>query len=77
MNDSTRRPSSPRARRRREQRRLLWIIVAFLVVVGPVAIALVYGLPAAALGLLCLLIGAGVLALVWLLLTLMERWTRE
>ena len=67
------RPTDRRAQRRREQRRLFWIVVAFLVVVGGIAIALVYGPQAAVLGLVCLLAGAGVLGLLWLLLTLMEK----
>ena len=62
-----------RAQRRREQRRLLWAVIAFLVVGGTVTIALVYGVPAAALGLVCLLAGAGVLALLWLIMLLIER----
>jgi len=66
-------PTDPRAQRRREQRRLFWIVVAFLVVVGGVTIALVYGPPAAVLGLVCLLGGAGVLGLLWLILLLIER----
>ena len=66
-------PSNPRAQRRREQRRLFWVVVAFLVVGGSVAIALAYGPQAVVLGLLCLLAGAGVLGLLWLLLRLLER----
>lgn len=70
-------PVSPnmdlRQQRRREQRRLLWAVMAFLVVGGTITIALVYGLPAAALGLVCLLAGAGVLALLWLIMLLIER----
>jgi hypothetical protein len=62
-----------RQQRRREQRRLLWAVMAFLVVGGTITIALVYGLPAAALGLVCLLAGAGVLALLWLIMLLIER----
>jgi uncharacterized membrane protein YphA (DoxX/SURF4 family) len=74
-NDSNR-PTDLRARRQREQRRLFWIVVAFLVVVGGAAIALVYGPKAAALGLVCLLAGAGVLGLLWLILLLIERLAR-
>ena len=48
-------------------------VAAFLVIVGSITIALVYGLPAAALGLGCLLAGAGILGLLWLILTAMER----
>jgi len=62
-----------RQQRRREQRRLLWAVIAFLVVVGTVTIALFYGVPAAALGLVCLLAGAGLLALLWLIMLLIER----
>ena len=70
------RPTDLRAQRRREQRRLFWIVAAFLVVGGTIAIALVYGPPAAALGLACLLAGAGVLGLLWLILLLIERLAR-
>ena len=62
-----------RQQRRREQRRLLWAVIAFLVVGGTVTIALVYGVPAAALGLVCLLAGAGILGLLWLIMLLIER----
>jgi len=70
-------PTDLRGRRRREQRRLLWSVVAFLVIVGTIVIAFVYGLPAAGLGLLCLLAGAAVVVLLWLLLCLVERWTSD
>jgi len=73
VNDDTGRPTDLRTQRRREQRRLFWIVVAFLVVAGSVTIALVYGPPAAVLGLVCLLAGAGVLSLLWLSLLLIER----
>ena len=72
--DARGQPTNRRARRRREQRRLLWIVAAFLVIVGDAAIALVYGRSAAALGLGCLLAGAVILGLLWSLLTLIERW---
>ena len=68
-------PTDSRANRRREQRRLFWIVAAFLVVVGGLVIALVYGAPAAGLGLVCLLGGAGVLGLLWLILVVMERFS--
>jgi hypothetical protein len=66
-------PTDLRGRRRREQKRLFWIVAAFLVVAGGIAIALVYGLPSAMLGLVCLLTGAGILGLLWLILLLIER----
>ncbi|MEA3340777.1 MAG: hypothetical protein U9R15_12475 [Chloroflexota bacterium] len=73
MKDNPGKPSNPRAQRKREQRRLFWIVAAFLVVVGSIAIALVYGPQAAVLGVGCLLAGAGILGLLWLILLLMER----
>ena len=66
-------PDDLRERRRREQRLLLFVVVGFLVVVGTLVISLVYGVPAAGLGLVCLLGGAAVLLLLWLILQLMER----
>ena len=73
MKDDANRPTDLRARRRHEQRRLFWVVAAFLVVVGGIAIALVYGPEAVILGLVCLLAGAGILGLLWLFLTLIER----
>jgi fatty acid desaturase len=71
-----RRPDGPfdmRQYRRREQRRLLWIVGAFLVIVGGMAIGLVYGLRSVVPGVICLLAGAAVLALLWLILGLLEQ----
>jgi heme/copper-type cytochrome/quinol oxidase subunit 3 len=76
MGDAPGEPTNLRARRRREQRRLLWIVIVFLLVVGTITIALVYGPPAAVLGFACLLAGTGVLGLLWLILHLMERLSR-
>jgi Na+/proline symporter len=67
-------PIDMRRYRRREQRRLLWIVAGFLVVVGGLTIGLVYGLQSVILGVVCLLAGAAVLALLWLILSLMERF---
>jgi hypothetical protein len=66
-------PTDRRGRRRREERRLFWTVAAFLVVVGGVVIALVYGPSAAGLGAVCLVSGAGILGLLWLVLRLFER----
>ena len=70
-------PTDLRGQRRREQRRLFWIVAAFLVIGGPIAIWLVYGPGAVPLGLTCLLAGAGTLGLLWLILTLIERFAHK
>ena len=62
---------------RREDRRLALVIILFLVLVGGVAIGIVYGWSNAAAGVLCLIGGAAVLGLVWLILVLVERWARR
>ena len=63
-----------RAFRRREDRRLVFVIMAFLVVVGGAAISVVYGWDATAIGVICLAVGAGIIGLLWLILSLVERW---
>lgn len=70
-------PTDLRAQRRREQRRLFWSVAAFLVVGGSIAIGVVYGAEAIPLGLTCLLAGAGLLGLLWLILTLLEKTTNR
>jgi hypothetical protein len=67
-------PTDTRGHRKHTDRNLALAVVIFLVGVGGAAIALVYGPGAAALGLVCLLFGAGLFGLLWLILTLMERW---
>jgi len=67
------RPTNWRAQRRREQRRLMLAVLIFLVVGGGTAIAFAYGSRAVALGGSCLLAGAGILGLLWLILLLIER----
>jgi Na+/proline symporter len=73
MDRDSNNPTDLRAQRRREQRRLFWIVAAFLIVVGSVAIWIAYGPSAVPLGLTCLAVGAGVLGLLWLILTLLEK----
>jgi len=63
-----------RAWRRKEDRQLALVIILFLVVVGGVTIGLVYGWGVALTGALCLLAGAGIFGLLWLMLSLIERW---
>lgn len=74
---SERPPTDLRRLRRETSRRLLWLVVFVLVAVGGGLIALVYGAPAAALGALCLLAGAGVMLALWLMLSLMGKWAGE
>jgi fatty acid desaturase len=66
-------PTNRRAERRKEERRLLWAVLLFLVVGGGLVIALAYGPRAVALGVTCLLAGAGILGLLWLILRIIER----
>jgi hypothetical protein len=66
-------PTDLRAKRASEQRRLFWVVIAFLTIVGGATIALVYGQSAAALGLACLSVGAGILGILWLILHVIER----
>jgi len=63
-----------RAFRRREDRRLVFVIMAFLVVVGGLAIGVVYGWGTAGTGVICLVVGAAVFGFLWLILSLIERW---
>ena len=68
-------PTNMREYRKRSERVLIGLVVLFLVVVGTVAIGLIYGWSAALTGLLCLLPGAVVLVLLWLFLVGIDRFT--
>jgi fatty acid desaturase len=68
-------PTDMREYRKRSERVLLGLVVLFLVVVGAVAIGLIYGWGAALTGLLCLLPGAVVLVVLWLFLVGVDRFT--
>lgn len=63
-----------RAFRRREDRRLVFVIMAFLVVVGGLAIGVVYDWTTAGTGVICLAVGAAAFGSLWLILLLIERW---
>lgn len=75
--NTRRSPTDLRAHRRRTDRNLALAVVIFLVGVGGALIAVIYGTGAAVLGLTCLLFGAGLFGLVWLILTLLERWANR
>ena len=70
-------PTDMRAYRRQTERRLAIAIVLMLVLIGSVVIGLVYGWPAVFTGLLCLLPGAGVFLLLWIVLSIVERLSRD
>ncbi len=70
-------PTDTRADRRRLDRNLAWAVVIFLVGVGGLFIALTYGRTAVFLGVSCLAAGAAIFGLLWLILTLMERWANR
>ncbi len=71
------RPTNYRANRRRNDRILLWLVVGTLLVVGTGLIGAIWGLPAAITGGLCLGGGAGLILLLWGLLTLVEKWVGD
>lgn len=70
-------PTNYRAQRRRDDRALFIAVIGVLLVVGGGLIYLIYGLGAFITGMTCLLVGAGVLTLLWLLMGLLERWANR
>lgn len=71
------RPTNYRETRRRNDRILLWLVVGTLLVVGTGLIGAIWGFPAAITGGLCLGGGAGLILLLWGLLSLMEKWVGD
>lgn len=63
--------------RRQTDRRLLALVIGTLLIGGGGLIYLIYGRWALVTGLACLLPGAGVIVLLWGLLSLIERWVGE
>lgn len=74
---SSKEPTDLRKYRRQTERRLTIAVVVFLVLVGGGLIGLIYGPSAALLGISCLLLGAGIIGLLFAILTLMERWAES
>jgi protein-S-isoprenylcysteine O-methyltransferase Ste14 len=72
-----RQPTDYRAQRRRDDRALFLAVIAVLLVVGGGLIFLIYGTGAFITGLACLLFGVGLLALLWLVVTGIERWANR
>jgi hypothetical protein len=77
MPETPQQPTDYRALRRRLERDLLFWVIALLLVVGGGLIGLIYGGGALILGVSCLAVGAGVILLLWGILTLMERWANR
>jgi hypothetical protein len=66
-----------RALRRGEERRLFLAVIAFLLVVGGGLIFIIYGKGALVTAAACLLMGVGVLLILWLILIAIERWANR
>ena len=52
-------------------------VIALLLLVGGGLIFLIYGAGAFVVGLACLLMGVGLLALLWLIVSGLERWANR
>ena len=74
MSDRSHPQTDMRALRRCQDRQLVIVVMTFLVVVGGAAIGLVYDWQTAVLSAVWLLGGAAVIGLLWLILSLVERW---
>ena len=71
-------PSSDlRAYRRQSDRRLLVAVILVLVVGGLGLIGLIYGWPAMLTAMPCLVAGAVIIALLYFILALLERWVGD
>jgi hypothetical protein len=70
-------PTDYRRFRRENDRRLAIAVVLFLLVVGTGLIAVIYRPSAGITAFVCLLGGVGIIALLWILLTLIERWVGD
>jgi len=70
-------PTDYRRHRRETDRKLAIAVVLFLLVVGTGLIAIIYRPSAGGLAFICLLGGVGIIALLWILLSLIERWVGD
>jgi hypothetical protein len=73
----TRPPTDTRRLRQRNERSLFWAVIAFLLVVGGSLIYVIYGRGAFIIGLACLLVGAGLLILLWLIVSIIAWWANR
>jgi membrane protein implicated in regulation of membrane protease activity len=74
MSDDKLPPTNMRRYRRESDRKFLYLVIFTLVVVGGTLIALIYGPGALLTALPCLLGGAALILVPWLLLTAAEKW---
>ena len=63
--------------RRRNDRALFLAVIAVLLVGGGGLIYIIYGTGALITGLACLLFGVGILLLLWLIMSAIERWANR
>jgi hypothetical protein len=70
-------PTDYRRHRRETDRKLLIAVVLFLLLVGSGLIAIIYRPSAGVLSFFCLLGGVAIIGLLWILLTLIERWVGD
>lgn len=70
-------PTDYRRYRRETDRKLIIAVVLFLLVVGSGLIAIIYRPGAGITAFICLLGGVGIISLLWILLTLIERWVGD
>ncbi len=77
MPDKPTPPTDYRKMRRATDRSLVILVIVVLVVLGTTLIGLIWGLPAAITGGLCLGGGAALIGGLWLLLSLVEKWVGE
>jgi hypothetical protein len=70
-------PTDYRKYRRETERKLIIAVVLFLLLVGSGLVALIYKPVAGISAFLCLMGGVSIIALLWILLSLIERWVGE
>lgn len=70
-------PTDYRGTRRQTDRKLAIAVVLFLLFVGSGLIAIIFGPAAGVTGFGCLLFGIGMIALLWIILTVIERWVGD
>ncbi len=75
--ENPRPPTDYRGYRQQTDRRLLLAVLFALVVVGTGLIALIWGMSAVVTAVPCLLGGAALLVVLWLIFAAIERWVGD